>query len=344
MAKYIGTKCIVCGDVFKEGDDVVVCPDCGTPYHRECWNRENKCVNTALHENGGSWQPEYPKGDEPQYTGEALRCIRCGEENAPGAMFCVKCGMPLTQGRNDSRPFNDPAGNDPQPNANGYFDYSQPDQQNMGNGFGQGFDRNPQFGGFGMPVQQIKLTEDSDLNGIRLGDFFDYAGRRSLSVMASFVKFAKTGAKTSLNIVAFFFPQYYFFYRKMYKEGLLFMLLWFICFIPTLILYGQTGMSGMVLFHMPFSLESKAFLTVYNITQLVMSVGGIVAGFYANYWYYNKARRDITQIRSEESDDENEVRRRIVSTGGTSWAKVIVSLTVAAVLSLGFLLILSALF
>ena len=36
MALYIGNTCPVCGEKFKAGDDAVGCPDCGTPYHREC--------------------------------------------------------------------------------------------------------------------------------------------------------------------------------------------------------------------------------------------------------------------------------------------------------------------
>ena len=28
--------CPVCGETFQNGDDVVVCPECGAPHHREC--------------------------------------------------------------------------------------------------------------------------------------------------------------------------------------------------------------------------------------------------------------------------------------------------------------------
>ena len=50
MANYTGKKCFSCGEVFKDGDDIVVCPECGTPYHRECYLKEGKCINDALHE------------------------------------------------------------------------------------------------------------------------------------------------------------------------------------------------------------------------------------------------------------------------------------------------------
>lgn len=343
MSKYTGTKCIVCENIFKDGDDIVVCPECGTPYHRECWQKNGECVNTELHEKGKSWDPEYPADDEPQYSGEPLRCIRCGAENAAGTMFCVECGMPLTPGRDQSRPFNGTDGaqgaqGEPRSNENGYFDYTQPGGANTQNGANGG-----RFGPFGMPVQPVKLTEDSDIDGVRLGDYFDYTGRKSLNLIANFVKFSKTGVKSSMNIVALFFPQYYFFYRKMNKEGIIYMLLWFVCVIPALILYGQTGMAGVTLFKMPFDIESTAFVGIYNITQVLTTVTAIVAGLFANYWYYNQARRDIMRIRSEESD-ETAVRGKIREAGGTSWARVIVAITVTMGLSLAVLLILSAIF
>jgi len=58
MGIHTGEKCFVCGQVFTDNDDVVVCPDCGTPYHRACWQKNGACVNLPLHESGKSWQPE----------------------------------------------------------------------------------------------------------------------------------------------------------------------------------------------------------------------------------------------------------------------------------------------
>lgn len=55
MQEYIGQPCIICGENFSEQDDIVTCPDCGTPYHRACWKKNGVCVNTALHEQGASW-------------------------------------------------------------------------------------------------------------------------------------------------------------------------------------------------------------------------------------------------------------------------------------------------
>ena len=55
MLEYQGQPCMICGKAFAEDDDIVTCPECGTPYHRACYQAAGACVNTALHESGGSW-------------------------------------------------------------------------------------------------------------------------------------------------------------------------------------------------------------------------------------------------------------------------------------------------
>ena len=59
-----GIKCPVCGVEFAEGDDVVYCPDCGTPHHRECYKMAGHCVNAGLHKAGYSFYDENLKGNE----------------------------------------------------------------------------------------------------------------------------------------------------------------------------------------------------------------------------------------------------------------------------------------
>lgn len=53
-----------------EGEDIVVCPECGTPQHRECYNKNNECVNAHLHAEGFDWQKANaepaPVSEQPQ--------------------------------------------------------------------------------------------------------------------------------------------------------------------------------------------------------------------------------------------------------------------------------------
>ena len=61
MLEYQGQPCMICGKVFAEGDDIVTCPECGTPYHRGCWKEVGHCVNESLHVSGGSWMLDRKK-------------------------------------------------------------------------------------------------------------------------------------------------------------------------------------------------------------------------------------------------------------------------------------------
>jgi hypothetical protein len=46
---YTKYFCPVCKEKFDEESDAVVCPECGTPHHRECWKIQGECANSHLH-------------------------------------------------------------------------------------------------------------------------------------------------------------------------------------------------------------------------------------------------------------------------------------------------------
>lgn len=54
--KFTGEKCALCGKVFEENDDVVVCPECGSPHHRECYSKHGRCANIYMHGTEQKWE------------------------------------------------------------------------------------------------------------------------------------------------------------------------------------------------------------------------------------------------------------------------------------------------
>lgn len=304
MAKYDGIKCISCGEIFKDGDDVVVCPECGTPYHRECYLKEGSCINTELHEKNESWSAFSEENNDGQgNSDEPIRCIRCGETNPPDGIFCTKCGTPLTHQSGEERPFN------------------VPPQYNNGNQFGQNGNpytqnSNGNFGNY----RQMTFDQDSDIDGVKLGDYTKYVGRNPLIILSNFIRFGRFGGKASINIGALFFPQFYFFYRKMPAIGSLFMLLSIIFAIPSIIYTGQTGVMGTILLNTHFDVSSNAFNTLYNVSNLLSMVLRCFAAVFANYIYYKSARKNILKIRSAYSDGDSEsVSKEITARGGVSF-------------------------
>lgn len=55
MTRYTGNHCPVCEQAFTDEDDIVVCPDCGTPYHRACWQKVGACMHKSEHAAGFEW-------------------------------------------------------------------------------------------------------------------------------------------------------------------------------------------------------------------------------------------------------------------------------------------------
>ena len=96
MALYTGNHCPVCNEVFTDNDDVVVCPDCGAPYHRACWQKVGACVHADKHGTGFEWVPDKAPEAPPEDLGERV-CPNCGAHNPADGRFCNHCGTPLGQ-------------------------------------------------------------------------------------------------------------------------------------------------------------------------------------------------------------------------------------------------------
>lgn len=89
---FTGEKCVLCGAVFEDGDDVVVCPECGSPHHRECYKKENRCANSAMHGTGEKWK----RIEVEEKKTEKKECPHCGfPNNPPEAENCMICGTNL---------------------------------------------------------------------------------------------------------------------------------------------------------------------------------------------------------------------------------------------------------
>ena len=314
MGKYTGCKCMSCGIAFNDPDDVVVCPECGTPYHRDCYQREGGCINYDLHASGAGWRPE-PEFSEEE-AGEPIRCPRCGQENPREGLFCNRCGLPLHDNSSEPRPFNDMPGQfhgnmqDPRAHLGGVSPFSQQSDSSM------------------------RFDQDSDIDGVKLGDLARYVGKNQFPFLTSFIRFGKFGGKASLNLGALLFPQFYFFYRKMPVIGVLYMLVSMALSIPTIMVLSLGGYLPSISFVTENLIKSDSFNMAFNITSSLLMVTQCVAAIFANYWYYCKARKSIIAIRRQaEGDDiseetETAVRGRISQNGGVSFAALILSMLV----------------
>ncbi len=317
MANYNGSKCIVCGKEFEENDDIVVCPDCGTPYHRDCYNQEGKCINTELHENGMSWnQEKSDEENEKESEPENKICPRCGYSNAGDQNFCSHCGLPLING-SDYQHFNDGDRHNP------YSEFGP-----MGQGFGgqegpfhggQPFD--PFSGNF------VTIEEDTDIDGVKAKDIADYVGSNKFYFLAQFMRFTKLKIKRSFNFCAFLFPEYYYFYRKMLGHGFFYMTFRIVMtvFMQSMLLnFGMT--SEMTTADIAEKISASPLWSgIFLGLGLLSLILYIISGIFSNFWYFQKAKHDIINI---DKIAQSDIQRHdtIVKRGGTSFGIAIAAI------------------
>lgn len=76
--KYTGKNCVLCGKEFTDGDDIVVCPECGSPHHRNCYKTAGECANKVRHAGKYNWNaenaaaaPAFEFAQPPDFTASA---------------------------------------------------------------------------------------------------------------------------------------------------------------------------------------------------------------------------------------------------------------------------------
>ena len=92
---YTDQICPCCGRPFTEDDDIVVCPDCGTPHHRACYESLGTCANSDRHASGFQWEnPSEETGRDAAASerSETAVCPKCGNPDCRYNTFCGNCG------------------------------------------------------------------------------------------------------------------------------------------------------------------------------------------------------------------------------------------------------------
>lgn len=306
MPNFVGQKCSSCGEILTEQDNIVVCPDCGSPYHKECYIKEGKCVNTALHESNRSWQPQTVLTDEAEaghlhdsVEHTTVKCKNCGTENDSESAFCTQCGAPVNMEKA----------------AGTIYQRIKQDDEADRRGFG------------GMPFFDFSpIDNETDVDGNTVGEYIKYVGRSFYYFIPKFLRFSKK-SKVSMNFSAMLFPELYFFYRKMIPQGIAILLAKILLSIPSAIyLVYSYGIVGSI----PI-LNEAWFSNYYNISYMFSNIISILCGLFANWFYYKKAKKDLDEIKSKVLE-EGSRSSAIAAAGGTSWQNVIIAFVVQLVI------------
>ena len=256
--RYSDYKCDGCESVFTNSDDIVVCPECATPQHRKCYNKNGGCVNRHLHSEGFTWQgekvavskefAEEPARDE---TKNDLICPNCQHANPNGSTSCQKCGMKFTifginlaeKAQENPEPSEDAPVNPLAKPKMTPPDYSAPftvgkddeekedtlpksREEQMNNFLSQTI---ANTSGYNTAENKDNLfkgpfPDDMKIDGIPANTMGAFLAKDSGKYIEKFRRISE-GKKLSFNWAAFFLSPYWFFYRKQLKPGIIFMTL-----------------------------------------------------------------------------------------------------------------------
>ena len=276
-------KCAVCEAYLFEDDDVVCCPICGAPHHRDCYSAVGHCGLEKYHGTDLQYKAEETEEVKNEKTETASGnkgriCTQCGKEYPSDARFCPYCG------------------------------YSE-----MTGFFAEGNMRG--FGGFNTVADDTDIGEGvtaKEAAGVVLINHFRYIYR--------FLSLNKT-KKRSWNWAGFLLPGSWFAYRKMYKESIIsvvFLIISTVLSFPLLFALEQLPTAGNQVNMMTYYAENLP--SIGYLPLILAAIGGIInllvriiSAMYGD-WFYKKrvtlAAQEIKKAEKALDSDEAEAAKK----------------------------------
>lgn len=229
MPKYENYKCPVCHRQFEKDDDIVTCPECGTPHHRECYKLVGHCVNEGLHKNDYSFlEAEKPMKKEP----EEIYYSQSENEDLQGEDIINEAKAQSV--KDDEESNND----DKSKKAQGGFSPFQTIQIDMG-----------------------QYSEKGEIDGVSITDIAATIRNNVPRFISKFKQFSEKKKKLSWNWSAFFFGSFYLLFRKMYKQGIA-----FFCLVISVIIGGE---AAIMKFAPQYIEAMQSFINSYDTSKAI---------------------------------------------------------------------------
>ena len=299
--------CPVCEKRFVNGDDVVVCPECGAPHHRECYEQNGRCFYEDKHAEGFNFEKsEAENASADSDNQDVIICPNCKTENSKIDFYCRNCGYPLDE-------------KDRTQSANANQNQNQQYQQ-QGMPFG--------FGSAGMPTfdPMAGIGNDEEVaQNVTAGEAAKYVGKNTAYYLPIF-KYLKNAKNARFSFSAFLFTGGFLLKRKMYTLGIIIMLL----------MIGLTVGSACVLLSNKWILEGSSFdlvkqvyagdvssekyiaITLYSVIEFAKVVVRVLSGIFANKLYYRHCAKVIQDTKTNEAPSD--VNKVLEEKGGVNLA------------------------
>ena len=291
---FIGERCVCCGEIFTDGDDVVVCPECGSPHHRECYKKENRCANIALHGTGEKWKRVVV--EEKTETEEKIECPVCKFPNNPtDAEKCIVCGAEL---------------NSDESHENGV-----PDNEDIHLNHNTGF--NP----------------DEDMGGATLREISMFVGTNTFYYIPVFKRMKDIGSKISFNFSCFIFPSFYFANRKMWLWAIIYTFISVLLNLPaSVMIMAESGVFTENMLN--FIYENQGLIeSLESICGWGSWLIRLMLCLFANWIYFRFALKNLKRIKMH-SRNESLNLNIVTAVGGVKPMNIIVITLITLSLSL----------
>ena len=303
--------CDGCGRRFTPDDDIVVCPVCATPQHRACYEAAGHCVNESKHESGFVWQQTaVPDAPHTGTDASLVPCPVCGYQNRSDARLCIQCGAPLMP---TPTPVPTPTQQPPQQSGRDlFFDVPQQDGFELDEAEREQLEsllsQRAALAAPGMTPEQ----EQEQIAGHPIKQVMTFIGSNALKYLQKFRKL-ESGSKVTWNWAAFFLSPYWFFYRKLYRPGVIFLtlrlcltLLLFPYENKVLDLYQSLSANAANLDQNALQAAMQelmqAAMPIY-LGLLVLLIMAVVSALLADRLYHNYVSRSITNAKKQETRD-----------------------------------------
>ncbi len=295
MSRFENKLCPVCRERFRDGDDIAVCPECGTPHHRACYLKQNKCGLDELHSEGYVWNGRLP--DEPLQSISQLTSA-----DVPASSLVPEPVERKTNNLDDDLEDNDASvpETSKETNDNRTSDTQKDKKLEI---FGLPDPNSEMFNdmGLGDPIQELyKMVSDDSRgeDGVSMQELIAYTGTSIWHYSRAFRSFREPKGRrrvTSFNLCSGLFSPVFQFYRRMDLLGVVLLVL---SVLPVFLIITMSGGAAVAI---TINDDTNRLLGLINIVETVLLC------LFGDYLFYKMAVRKILKIRKSFEGDTNSV-------------------------------------
>ena len=285
MFFYEGQSCPVCHQHFGEQDDIVTCPECGAPHHRDCWKSEGHCHFAADHGTERQWA-QGNRSSADTANDHLKTCPVCGKQNPEFSEFCSHCGKDFETGD-----WSEDKAHSEQPPAKQYTPPMQGD-----------------FVRFGMPIQDPYggVPRHEHIGEFTVDEIAQVVGPNLAYYLPRFYNMTHGGSKLSWNWMSFLLPYNWFLYRKNILWGILSFLFFTATSVFSDALFTQlnfptNAVTPDALFAAAEQLmakpEARIVMMICSLLSLLVLIVRILIGMFGNYLYLKTVLRKAKKLK-----------------------------------------------